>query len=243
MEQRVSGFAVTGDWGEVVEHGERMTRALREVLARRTDEPPADGVLDADAAAEALDEWDEWRPKSHEVLDQEMREKTARHASVKQGAGERAGQSAGDDLQSAGEELAASYRRLESDDAEGAVEKWQDSLGYVARAADSASRKALRSVEDTVYRHLMTQVAPYFFDNALVSANIHRTRSDEGPFVLEVNVNDDVVKAAVAERLAAYADEIDRWHVETEMDTTAAEAAEGVEVPPTRSPGVDGRGP
>ena len=44
----------------------------------------------------------------------------------------------------AGEELAESYRKLESDDTEGAVEKWQDSLGYVARAADSASRKAPR---------------------------------------------------------------------------------------------------
>ena len=220
MEIGVAGFVVAGDWGEVVEHGERVTRALQ----------------DAGVEGQAFEEWNEWRPKAHELLGQEIREKTAHHASVREGPGERAGESAGDDLQSAGEELADSYRRLESDDPRGAVEKWQDSLGYIARAADSASRKALRSVEDTVYRRLMTQVAPYYFDNALVSANIRRARGDDGPFVLEVNVNDDDVKATVAEHLEGYEDTYKRWHVAVEKDTSAAEAAEGVETP---EPGVD----
>ncbi|MFB6352719.1 MAG: DUF5828 family protein, partial [Halobacteriales archaeon] len=189
----------------------------------------------------ALEQWEEWRPKSHELLGQEVREKTAHHASVSEGAGEQAGQTAGDDLQTAGEELAASYRKLESDDAEGAVEKWQDSLGYVARAADSASRKALRSVEDTVYKRLMTQVAPYYFDNELVSANLRRARGDDGPFAFEVNVNDDDLKAAVTDRLEAFEDEIDRWHVAAEKDTETAEAAEGVEAPEPVADEADGR--
>jgi hypothetical protein len=242
MEERVSGIEVTGDWGEVVEHGERVTRALRDVLESGelpTDED--DGEVDEDALATALEQWDEWRPKSHELLGQEIREKTAEHASVGEGAGERAGQTAGDDLQTAGEEIAESYRKLESDDTEGAVEKWQDSLGHVARAADSASRKAIRSVEDTVYKRLMTQVAPYYFDNALVSANLRRSRSPEGPFTFEVNVNEDGLKAAVTERLEDFEDEIDRWHVDVEKDTEAAEAAEGVEAPEPPQGDVDGR--
>ena len=225
MDERVSGFVVTGDWGEIVEHGERVTRALR----------------DAGVDGEAYEQWDSWRPKSHELLGQEMREKTAQHASVGEGAGERAGKTAGDDLQSAGEELAESYRKLESDDAEGAVEKWQDSIGYVARAADSASRKALRSVEDTVYKRLMTQVAPYYFDNELVSANVRSQRGHEDPFALEVNVNDDEVKAAVAERLEGFEDDVKRWHVHAEKDTSVAEAAEGAEAPEPRADEADGR--
>lgn len=242
MDERVSGFVITGDWGEVVEHGERLTGALRDVLESGDSETKRSAELGDEADLEtAFEEWDEWRPKSHEVLGHDIREKTARHASVSEGAGEQAGQTAGDDLQSAGEELAESYRKLEDDDAEAAVEKWQDSLGYVARAADSASRKAIRSVEDTVYKRLMTQVAPYYFDNALISANLRRSRSDEEPYIFEVNVNDDALKAAVAERLEAYADEIDRWHVDTEKDTAVAEAAEGVEVPAPRSGDVNGR--
>jgi len=78
----------------------------------------------------------------------------------------------------------------------------------------------------------MTQVAPYYFDNDLVSANVQRLRSQE-EFVLEVNVNDDDLKDAVREYLDSFED-IERWHVDTERETEAAEAAEGVEPPEER---------
>lgn len=222
MEESVSGFKVRGDWGEIVEHGERITRALRDIGEN----------------GERFDEWDDWRPKSHELLNSEMREKTATHASVKEGSGEKRDKSPNDDIQTAGEKLAESYQKLEDDETGEAVEKWQDSMSYVARAADSAGRRALRSVEDAVYRNLMTQVAPYYFDNELVSANISRNRDPDEPFVLEVNINDDDLKDAVAERLEAYDDTIERWHVDSEKATEAAEAAEGVE-PPESEPNAD----
>lgn len=222
MEESVSGFKVRGDWGEIVEHGERITRALRDIGEN----------------GERFEEWDDWRPKSHELLNSEMREKTATHASVKEGTGEKRDKSPNDDIQTAGEKLAESYQKLEDDETGEAVEKWQDSMSYVARAADSAGRRALRSVEDAVYRNLMTQVAPYYFDNGLVSANVSRNRDPDEPFVLEVNINDDDLKDAVAERLEAYDDKIERWHVDSEKATEAAEAAEGVE-PPESEPNAD----
>jgi len=218
MEESVSGFKVTGDWGEVVEHGERLTLALRDAGA-------------ADGYGEALETWDDWRPKSHELLDSEIREKTAVHASVREGAGERAGAGPDDDLVSAGEKIAESYEKLGENERGEAVERWQDSIGFVARAADSAGRKALRSVEGTVYRRVMTQVAPYYFDNELVSANLARSRNGADPFVFEVNVNDDALKAAVAERLGELDEEVDRWHVYSEKETGIAEVVEGVEAP------------
>ncbi len=213
VEEGVSGFKVTGDWGEIVEHGERTTQALRE----------------AGVTGEALEEWEDWRPKSDDLLDTDLREKTADHASVQEGAGERAGQSPNEDIQEAGERLAESYEKLEDQDHEAAVEKWQDSIGYVARAADSAGRKALRSVEDTVYKRVMTQMAPYYFDNELISANIRRARDD--PFALEININDDDLKTEVADHLAEFDEAVDRWHVTAPKDTETAEAAEGVEPP------------
>jgi hypothetical protein len=36
MEESVSGFRVRGSWGDVVEHGERITRALRDLAALRS---------------------------------------------------------------------------------------------------------------------------------------------------------------------------------------------------------------
>jgi len=221
IEESVSGFKTRGDWVDVVEHGERITRALRELA----DE-------DVDVDEEALAEFDEWRPKSHERLDEDVSEKTAQQASVEEGKGEQEGKDPDEDLQTAGEKLAESYENL--DDPDEAVDKWGESLDYVARAADSAGRKAIRAVEDTVYRNVMTQIAPYYFDNELISANLQRVGRGQGPdYVFEVNVNDDDLKMRVSNRLADFESEVDRWHVDTEKETDSVEAAEGVEAPET----------
>ncbi|GAA0518721.1 hypothetical protein SAMN04488066_12411 [Halorubrum aquaticum] len=217
MEESISGFKQRGDWGDVVEHGERITLALRE----------------AGVDGDAFHEFDDWRPKAHERIDEDVSEKTAKQASVNEGDGEKAGKTPGDDLQTAGEKLTESYEKVEEDDTEGAMERWGESINHVARAADSASRKAIRKVEDTVYRKVMTQMAPYYFDNELISANVTEVaRGDDGEtFEFEVNVNDDELKAEVSDVLAEYESEIDRWHVETEKRTEDVAAAEGVEPP------------
>jgi hypothetical protein len=221
MEESISGFKERGGWNEIVEHGERITHALSEF--------GADG--------EAFREWDEWRPKSHERLGEDVNEKTADQVSIGEGEGERAGKSPNDDLKSAGEKLSASYEHL--DDTDEAVDSWGDSIEYIARAADSTGRKAIRTVENTVYKNVMTQVAPYYFDNDLVSANLQRTESaregEYAGYIFEVNINDDDLKEQVSERLAEYDDNVDRWHVNTEKRTEAVEAIEGVEAPETDS--------
>jgi len=217
MEESVSGFKIRGAWGDVVEHGERITRALR----------------DAGVDGDAFEEWDEWRPKSHERLQEDVSEKTADQASVAEGEGEKAGKDPDEDLQTAGERLSESYEHVENGDSDEAVDRWSESLGYVARAADSAGRRALRRVENTVYQRVMTQIAPYYFDNELVSANIQKSTRGEGDveFVFEVNVNDDDLKDEVSTRLGEFDDEVTRWHVDTQKQTETAEAAEGVEPP------------
>ncbi|MFC7156431.1 DUF5828 family protein [Halomarina halobia] len=213
MEESVSGFSVRGSWGDVVEHGERISRAL----------------LDLGVDDEAFEEWDDWRPKSHERLDEDVNEKTAEQAWVNEGKGERAGKNPDDDLKTAGEKLTESYEKL-ADDADEAMDRWGESIDYVARAADSASRRAIRKVEGAVYRNVMTQIAPYYFDNDLVSANLQRVgRGDERTYAFEVNVNDDDLKERVSEQLADYETSVDRWHVDTEKETEALETVEGGE--------------
>lgn len=215
MKEGVAGFKATGTWPDVVEHGERISRALREC-----------GVEGVD-----FEEWEEWRPKSTEHIETDVSEKTADQASVAEGEGERKGKSPNEDLRTAGQRLTESYEDLE-EDTDAAIDKWHDSVDYVTRAADSAGRKMLRRVEHTVYQKVMTQLAPYYFDNGLISANITRTgaNGDRGRFVFEVNINDDDLKERVSDELATLDERIDRWHVDAEKDVSAAAAAEGLEV-------------
>ena len=220
IEESVSGFKTQGGWVDIVEHGERITQALKELSD--------DETVETEVADDALDEFDEWRPKSHERLDEDVNEKTAEQASIDEGKGEQAGKDPDEDLQTAGEKLTESYENLDEPDE--AIDKWGESVDYVARAADSAGRKALRKVEDTVYRNVMTQIAPYYFDNPLVSANLRRIGDEEDPeYVFEINVNDDDLKVRVSNRLADFDQDVDRWHVNTEKVTEAVEAAEGVD--------------
>jgi hypothetical protein len=215
VEESVSGFKVEGGWVDVVEHGERITQALKEL------------ANDHDVDETALDEFDEWRPKTGERLDEDVNEKTAEQASVNEGEGEKAGKDPDEDLQKAGEKLTESYENLDEPDE--AVDKWGETIDYVARAADSAGRKAIRKVEDAVYRNVMTKIAPYYFDNGLVSANLQRINGDDPRYVFEINVNDDDLKIRVSNKLADYDSAVERWHVDTEKETDAVEAAEGVE--------------
>ena len=214
VEESVSGFKFRGNWAKIVEHGERITRALKDLEA---DDTPVDG--------DALDEWDEWRPKADERLGEDVSEKTAEQASVGEGEGEKAGKAPDEDLKAAGEKLTDSYDQLE--EPREAVNEWRESINYVARAADSATRKALRKVEGGVYKNVMTQMSPYYFDNQLVSANLNRADADAGEYVFEINVNDDDLKIRVSNKLADYESSVDRWHVDTPKDTDIAEAVEG----------------
>jgi len=216
VEESVSGFEIRGSWVDVVEHGERLTRVLKDL---------ADEGYEVDEAA--LEAWDEWRPKADERLGEDVNRKTAEQASISEGEGERAGKDPDEDLRTAGEKLTDSYENLEKP--KEAVDDWRQSINYVARAADSATRKAVRKVEGSVYRNVMTQMSPYYFDNGLVSANLGR--ADEDDYVFEVNVNDDDLKIRVSNGLADYRTTVDRWHVDTPKDTDVAEAVEGHEPP------------
>lgn len=212
VDESVSGFEIESNWGDVVELGERITQALLELEVDKTH-------------PDAFEEWQDWRPKSHERFDDELNEKTAEQAHLEETDAE---QEPTNDLRKAGEKLSESVDKL-GDDADAAVDTVEESVDHVSRAAASASRKAIRKVEDTVYKRVMTQVAPYYFDNELISANIQRI--DEETFVFEININDDDLKDAVSEQLQTFDDAIDRWHVRTQRDTTQVEAAEGVESP------------
>ncbi len=214
IEESVSGFKLRGRWGEIVEHGERITHALKDLAAEGHE-------IDEDA----LEEWDEWRPKADERLAKDVSEKTAEQASINRGEGEKAGKTPDEDLKTAGQKLTESYERLEEPSE--AVNEWRESINYVARAADSATRKALRKVEGSVYENVMTQMSPYYFDNTLVSANLNRANADTGEYVFEINVNDDDLKIRVSNKLADYEMTVDRWHVDTPKETEIAEAAEG----------------
>jgi hypothetical protein len=211
MEESIAGFIQEGEWVAIVEYGERITTALNEI--------GVDGP--------AFSEWNEWRPKPQEDFSTDVIEKTAEQASTEEGEGERAGISPDEDLRTASEELTDATKDAAEGDFEETIDEGTDAVTSAARAVDSAGRKAIRTAEETVYKHVMTQVSPCYFDNELISANVSRPRAAERQYLFEVNINDDALKDQVSEQLTAYDEKSNHWRIQTEPDTETYEAAEG----------------
>lgn len=197
MEVRVSGFRVEGSWQTVVRHAHRLSKTLLSALIDRNDEISA-------ADRQAFGQWEEWRPRAGDELDQ-VADRTAEQASVGEGEGETQDVGVREDLAEAGRKLDEATEDLAEDGVSEAAESVGESAEHTARAADTASRRVLRVLEENLYRHVVTRLSPYYFHNRLVGANLERVGDDE--YVFEVQVNDDALKDAVADRLEAMIEE------------------------------------
>lgn len=198
MENVLTGFKHTGEWEEIVVMGKIISDILDDAIS--------------EDSRDAFERWDSWRPKEDENLEKEVTEKTADEASVNKGNGEEKDKNASDDLKKAGEKLSDSIDTFSDEDQDAAtdgVKESQESAKYVGRAVDSISRKALRKVEETVYKNVMTKVSPYYFDSELISANItkksrlvNNNEQDKG-YTFEVRITDDDVRNEIEEKIEA----------------------------------------
>lgn len=196
MKQTLGGLKHTGSWTEVVHHGDNISEILHSAEL---------------CSAASLQEWDEWRPKIYEALNDEVTKKTAEKASINKGSGEENGRNPKNDMKKAGKKLVDVPKDAVKKPKE-ATKGIQHSAKYAARAADAVSRKMLRKVEKTVYEKVMTQVSPCYFDNECISANIQKKTqlsSDRNVFVFEVIVHDDDARNTLFDEVAGIDD--DEW--------------------------------
>lgn len=202
MDVSISGFKVTGSWEDVVEHGEKMASILETI-----DEGDSYSV-----STDLVEEFNEWRPKVRDLGEEdEISEKTAEKASISKNKSEEKDKSISEDIEDAASEVSKSVDSLSEKNLEDSWVYWKSTTSYMTRATDTFWRRNFRRVEKFVYKHLMTIVSPYYFDNPLVSANIQRKSKDTYSF--EVNINDDELKSKI-KSIMKDLDERDRWHLD-----------------------------
>lgn len=206
FEKSVSGFLVKGKWTEIVEHGERIAYALKQI--------DSDNKMDKE-----IREYNEWRPKASEALSEDVSDKTAKQASLDESKTE----SPKKNIKNAGEDIAkscSSYKHPRD-----MMSLWVGSIKSTVKSLEMATKKVFRNTEIAVYKNIMTRISPYYFDNKLVSANIKK-KSDY-TYIFEVNINIDDMKDKVHSKLNEYDDQYERWHISTKFDAESAMKAEG----------------
>lgn len=193
METRLSGFRVEGPWENVVAHGDEISRSLRALGAS------AHPRMEHEDYREAVREWEEWRPRLAETLEKDVRPRTAEKASLVEGEGERRGRPPAQDLEKAGTALVApnDHARVNAS----ILARIVKASRLTARALDTSVRSAFRYIEEGIYQNLMTRMAPCYFDNRVLSANIERCTASKDAYRFEVNINNDSLKEEVSKQL------------------------------------------
>lgn len=164
VQETISGFKKEGSWEEVVEYGEEITQVLENETDRKE-----------------FDEWDEWRPRSQESIDEDIPKKTAEKVSV--------------DVDSSSDSLSDSPDPGDVD-----PEETTEGIGV-----KTAGKKIFSTVERAVYKNIMSKTGPCYFDNKLISANIKKKNGwigNEEKFALEVDIYDSKLKERVRSSVA-----------------------------------------
>lgn len=189
MEKTLQGYKKQGSWDEVVEFGRKISKALDKDL------------LEEKGLAHEKKEWEKWRPKQNEDLDKDMNQKTAEQARLSENEREKQGKTPQDDLKKATEEIEESAKNIvhPKKDTNKGVSEGQNSINHASKAAGTLSRRLIRKIETITYKKIMTQVSPYYFDNALISANIGQGNFNGSDFTFEVTINDEEIRENVDE--------------------------------------------
>lgn len=217
MEDLVAGLTQTGTWGDVVEHGEKITAALQE---------------ETDDDAPWFTEWNSWRPKLQDDYQHNMRSKTAEHAS-KTVTDDTAPERTFPIMLRASRRAASSLQhgefRRATDETIEVVDRCSSLIGRTIRAAQS-------TVESTIYMKIMTTISPYYFDNKKVNANLsYSSRDDE--YKLQVSIADSDLHQSVSDTVKQYNKTVERWHISSDkrvhkLESTHGTTTHGIQTPP-----------
>lgn len=200
--ESISGFRVTGEWDEIVEHGERISYTLKKI--------------DVGEYQDYLDEYNNWRPKAVEN-NKDISKKTADKASIDEDDNEK-NNNPKDEINKAREKVSESVSDISDKEPKKAYNDTSESAKHAYNAVRNISRKTFRKGEEAVYENIMTKLSPYYFDNKLISANVSQISNNKYEF--EVNVNVDNIKQNVSDDLQDIYDDIKRKNITKELKSS-----------------------
>ncbi|OKY79024.1 MAG: hypothetical protein BTN85_1530 [Candidatus Methanohalarchaeum thermophilum] len=184
MQETISGVKLEGSWDEVCEE----TKVMTEVLEKAGHE-------------EDLTQWEKWRPEENESYHDEVRERTVKMASIKKKSIEESEEPIRSKIKQSIVEITKSLSFR--DKTERSTEKIKESIKNLLTATYIGSRKLIRQVETTIYKHIMSRTNPQYFDTKSVSASLNQKKKflkkDKSEYVIKINVNDDKLCKQVQE--------------------------------------------
>lgn len=177
MQDTVCGVRFEGDWEELANWSETVTTALEQTASED----------------EELEDWEEWRPRESESMEEDHREKTVEKACMDEENVKPHDADPSDDVGEAVAEASDAVDEVTKGRIRGATSRIAVSIHRAGRSIYTATKAGFRRFEAAVYHHIMTRTNPHYFDSDLVSASVESKGSlldDDKIYKLTVNLND-----------------------------------------------------
>ncbi len=168
-----SGLKFEGDWEEICDFSEKLEEVMDKYLEDKDE----------------IEDYDDWRPKEKDTED-DVKEKTAEEAAVKEKNIEKDFEGAKEELGEAEEKLADSVH-----DVLNGIDPSYDlkeALLKIEKVVGVESVRSIRKIEETIYKKLMLKFNPYYFDREDFSVNLERKKDHH--YVLTINVTDEKLR-------------------------------------------------
>lgn len=177
MQETVCGVRFEGEWEELANKGKAVTKALEEAAPDRDD----------------IEEWEQWRPRASESMDEDHREKTVEHNTMGEDQVKPHDTDPTEDAGEAVEEVSGAVAEMSKGRVRRASGRLAASIHRAGRSIHTATKAGFQRFEAAVYHHIMTRTNPHYFDSDLVSASVSAKGAPFGEkdtYELTVNIND-----------------------------------------------------
>lgn len=169
LEVTNAGLKYRGTWGAIC----GFSRELEKII----DECVSNG--------DSIDQYNDWRPREHEG-ERDIKEKTAKVASLNTKNVEKESNGAKKDLGDAGEKLKCSVENVKNGD--NPAKNLKDASKHVGNLVGAKSVQSIRKMEHIIYEKIMLIFNPYYLDTEDFSVNLERQKDY---YVLTINIPDE----------------------------------------------------
>jgi len=174
-----SGISYLGNWDEIVLFSHVLAKFLEKSAPHQ----------------DAVEEYEEWMPKDPDD-DKDMKEKTADEACIEETQVEKDFNGANEELKDAQNKLKDSVKDIAN--GENPAKDLGKAAKDIKRLVGAGSLKSLRILEKSIYKHIMLNFNPYYFDTEDFSVNLHKIAEEK--YKLAINISDEDLKKKVQDR-------------------------------------------
>ncbi|MFW5928550.1 MAG: DUF5828 family protein [Thermoplasmatota archaeon] len=176
-----AGVRYIGEWGEICDFADYLNELIKRYVDNSKD----------------VENYEKWKPHEKEG-EKELSDRTAENASLKETKIEKKFNGTKEELNEARENIVGSVKEVTNGkDPRCKIKKASKKIG---RTMGAKSVESIRSLEKQIYKKIMLQVNPFYFDTENFSVNVEKNNGSD-LYTLTLNIPDEKIRDRIQEKI------------------------------------------